>query len=131
MGTPIDPPPKDYSCALCWGSADGPFGFGPPPGQVTVFVEGVQKGSAWVPSNGEPPNGYHVFPQWDSCTWGTGVLVVTQFWSPDTAPYVLIRGTGGDSAFRGSFQPGCITEYTNYLTNPISVFYGGTAKVLF
>lgn len=61
---PPDLPPvaAGNQCANCWGNGE-PFGVGETPESITVVIQDVEKGPAWMPGNGEPPNGTFILEQ--------------------------------------------------------------------
>lgn len=129
MGTPIEPPEPGIACPLCWGSAGSPFGSGAPPDILQVEVTGIQKGTAWIPADGEPPEGvFSVEP-----------VIACQWFSLDF-PKFFIFYTSGQSwlqieqffpvlAFFAQPAIDCVQDFVNELTNPAGKFFNGSAHV--
>ncbi|MCK5607154.1 hypothetical protein KAR91_35045 [Candidatus Pacearchaeota archaeon] len=129
MGTPIEPPEPGIACPLCWGGSDSPFGLGFPPGNIQVEFSGIQKGLAWTPDLGEPPNGVVSILPDVSCQW-------IEFGSID---FFLLYSSGLSRlfavhqliipSFRAEPTVSCVQDFVSDLLDPAFRFYGGTAHV--
>lgn len=58
----LPPVPAGDACTICWGDGK-PFGVGETPESITVVVQDIKKGPAWMPIHGEPPNGTYELMQ--------------------------------------------------------------------
>lgn len=116
--------PNDRTCPTA------PWPNGVLPGYIIAAVSGIQKGSGWLPQDGEPQNGVWEVP-FLNCTrflLTDGTYTTALQWFP-TAFFFTIRTVGYASQFSGvsSFVDPAYISST--LVSPTLAFYGGVATL--
>jgi len=128
MGIMPDDPVYGHNCALC-------FAIGRTPSTLKCMFGGVERGWAWQPAYGMPPNGYwdlindEVFP----CLWTHGAPPWPQirFLLQDGQSTLGCKPDHFRTAFSGRVFENCKYHFENLLQGPAgNAFYGGHAHVI-
>lgn len=124
----LDPVPAGDACSLCWGNSK-PFGVGDTPESVVVVIQDIEKGSTWMPADGEPPDGIFILTQIGGTPCGYALFDAdfSMFFNfgPVAAGFSIFDDTFTIFIFSGP-GPICNTFFENTLTDP---FVGGTATI--
>ena len=130
MGTPIDRSPAGVPCVNCWGSSKT-FGDVFTPKYVTVAVTGIEKGTRWIPADGNPPNGVYDLAQDLSlpckfANYDNGYVIELFYW-PAYSAFQIITPNSSIAFIKVSAI--CKVSFHSRLYLPGESFVDGIAKI--